>query len=222
VQGPAAAQFATSTVKAKKVYLVQDDSDYGIGLGTATSAALGKALVGTDKVTTGQKDFSATVSKIINSKADAVYYAGYYAEGAPFDNQLVQKGFKGVFIGPDGAKDDQFIKQAGDASSNAFFTCPCIPGELIPDFEKAYSAAFSAEPGTYSIEGYDSATILLSGIDKGKTSRADLLSYVKSYDADGLSKHYKWDATGELAAPAVYGYKIEGGKIVPIGVIGNK
>ncbi|MDQ1577525.1 MAG: branched-chain amino acid transport system substrate-binding protein [Microbacteriaceae bacterium] len=222
VQGPAAAQFATSTVKAKKVYLVQDDSDYGIGLGTATSAALGKSLVGTDKVTTGQKDFSATVSKIINSKADAVYYAGYYAEGAPFDNQLVQKGFKGVFIGPDGAKDDQFIKQAGDASSNAFFTCPCIPGELIPDFEKAYSAAFSAEPGTYSIEGYDSATILLSGIDKGKTSRADLLSYVKSYDADGLSKHYKWDATGELAAPAVYGYKIEGGKIVPIGVIGNK
>ncbi|MCU1507101.1 MAG: branched-chain amino acid transport system substrate-binding protein [Microbacteriaceae bacterium] len=222
VQGPAAAQFATSTVKAKKVYLVQDDSDYGIGLGTATSAALGKSLVGTDKVTTGQKDFSATVSKIINSKADAVYYAGYYAEGAPFDNQLVQKGFKGVFIGPDGAKDDQFIKQAGSASSNAFFTCPCIPGELIPDFEKAYKTAFSAEPGTYSIEGYDSATILLSGIDKGKTSRADLLSYVKSYNADGLSKHYKWDATGELAAPAVYGYKIEGGKIVPIGVIGNK
>jgi branched-chain amino acid transport system substrate-binding protein len=222
VQGPAAAQFATGTVKAKKVYLVQDDSDYGIGLGTATSAALGTALAGTDKVTTGQKDFSATVSKIINSKADAVYYAGYYAEGAPFDNQLVQKGFKGVFIGPDGAKDDQFIKQAGSASSNAFFTCPCIPGELIPDFQKAYSAAFNAVPGTYSIEGYDSATILLSGIDKGKSSRADLLSYVKSYDADGLSKHYKWDATGELAAPAVYGYKVEGGKIVPIGVIGNK
>jgi branched-chain amino acid transport system substrate-binding protein len=222
VQGPAAAQFATDTVKAKKVYLVQDDSDYGIGLGTATSKSLGSALVGSDKVTTGQKDFSATVSKIINSKADAVYYAGYYAEGAPFDQTLVNKGFKGVFIGPDGAKDDQFIKQAGDASSNAFFTCPCIPGELIPDFQKAYSAAFNAEPGTYSIEGYDSATILLSGIDKGKGSRADLLSYVKSYDADGLSKHYKWDATGELAAPAVYGYKVEGGKIVPVGVIGDK
>ncbi|MET4781452.1 branched-chain amino acid ABC transporter substrate-binding protein [Glaciihabitans sp. UYNi722] len=221
VQGPAAAKFATDKLKAKKVYLVQDDSDYGIGLGTATSKGLGSALAGTDKVTTGQKDFSAVISKIINAKADAVYYAGYYAEGAPFDQQLVNKGFKGTFIGPDGAKDDQFIKQAGDASSNAFFTCPCIPGELIPDFEKAYKAAFSAEPGTYSIEGYDSATVLLSGIDKGKTSRADLLSYVKSYDADGLSKHYKWDATGELATPAVYGYKVQDGKILPIGVIGK-
>ncbi len=221
IQGPAAAKFVTDQLKAKKVYLVQDDSDYGIGLGEATSKALGSALVGTDKVTTGQKDFSATVSKIVNSKADAVYYAGYYAEGAPFDAQLVKKGFKGTFIGPDGAKDDQFIKQAGSASANAYFTCPCIPGELIPDFEKAYKAAFNAEPGTYSIEGYDATTVLLSGIDKGNATRADLLSYVASYDADGLSKHYKWDSTGELQAPAVYGYKVADGKIEPIGQIGK-
>jgi branched-chain amino acid transport system substrate-binding protein len=178
VQGPAAAKFLTSTLKEKKVYLVQDDSDYGIGL-------------------------------------------GYYAEGAPFDQQLVAKGFKGAFIGPDGVKDDQFIKLAGNASANAYFTCPCIPGELIPSFESAYSSAFNMDPGTYSIEGYDSATILLAGIDKGNTTRPKLLDWVKNYDADGLSKHYKWDSTGELNAPAVYGYEVKDGKIVPIGVIGK-
>jgi branched-chain amino acid transport system substrate-binding protein len=220
VQGPAAAKFLTGKLEAKKVYLVQDDSDYGIGLATTTSKALGDALVGTDKVTTGQKDFSAVVSKILNAKPDAVYYSGYYAEGAPFDQQLVAKGYTGTFVGPDGVKDDQFIKLAGDASSNAYFTCPCIPGELIPDFEKAYKTLASAEPGTYSIEGYDAATVLLSGIDQGKTTRADLKEFVKSYDKDGLSKHYKWDSEGELQAPTVYGYKVEGGKIVPIGTIG--
>ena len=221
IQGPAAAKFATDQLKAKKVYLVQDDSDYGIGLGTATGKALGKAEVGSDKVTTGQKDFSATVSKVINSGADAVYYAGYYAEGAPFDQQLVQKGFKGIFIGPDGVKDPAFIQQAGSASANAYFTCPCIPGELIPSFEKAYKSAFGNDPGTYSIEGYDSATILLAGIDKGNTTRAKLLDWVTNYDADGLSKHYKWDSTGELQAPAVYGYKVAGKNIEPIGQIGK-
>jgi branched-chain amino acid transport system substrate-binding protein len=221
VQGPAAAKFVTGTLKAKKVFLVQDDSDYGIGLAKTTGDALGSAEIGSDKVITGQKDFSSTVSKVISSKADAVYYSGYYAEGAPFDQQLVSKGYKGVFIGPDGVKDDQFIKQAGNASSNAYFTCPCIPGELIPDFEKAYKAAFSAEPGTYSIEGYDATTVLLSGIDKGNDTRAKLLSYVTSYDADGLSKHYRWDSTGELQAPAVYGYEVKNGAIVPIGVIGK-
>ncbi|WP_245933388.1 branched-chain amino acid ABC transporter substrate-binding protein [Arthrobacter livingstonensis] len=221
VQGPAAAKFITGKLGAKKVYLVQDDSDYGIGLGKTTSDGLGSALIGTDKVTTGQKDFSATISKIMNSKADAVFYSGYYAEGAPFDQQLVAKGFTGTFIGPDGLKDDQFIKQAGDASSNAFFTCPCIPGELIPTFESAYKAANNMEPGTYSIEGYDAATVLLAGIDAGNQDRAKLLSWVKSYDKDGLSKHYKWNDKGELQAPTVYGYKVENGKIVPIGAIGE-
>ncbi len=222
VQGPAAAQFLTQTLKQKKVYLVEDDSDYGIGLATTTSAALGSALIGTDKVITGQKDFSATVSKIINSKADAVYYSGYYAEAAPFDRQLVQKGFTGAFVGPDGVKDDQFIKLAGSSSSNAYFTCPCIPGELIPSFASAYKAAFNADPGTYSIEGYDAATVLLTGIDKGNNTRPTLLDFVKNYNADGLSKHYQWNAKGELATPAVYGYEVSNGKIVPIGVIGNK
>lgn len=222
VQGPAAAKFLTGKLGAKKVYLVQDDSDYGIGLGTSTSAGLGSALVGTEKVTTGQKDFSAVISKIMNAKADAVFYSGYYAEGAPFDQQLSGKGFTGTFVAPDGVKDDQFIKQAGDASNNAYFTCPCIPGELIPDFATAYKdVSKGAEPGTYSIEGYDAATVLLSGIDAGKQSRADLLSWVKAYDKDGLSKHYKWDAKGELQAPTVYGYKVENGKIVPIGPIGE-
>ena len=220
-QGPAAAKFVTDTLKAKKVYLVQDDSDYGIGLAKTTGDALGSAKIGSDKVTTGQKDFSAVISKIMNAKPDAAYYAGYYAEAAPFDQQLVAKGFTGSFVGPDGVKDDQFIKLAGDASKNAFFTCPCIPGELLKDFEGQYKTAFSAEPGTYSIEGYDAATVLLSGIDAGKTSRADLKSWVKDYDKDGLSKHYKWDSTGELQAPAVYGYKIEDGKIVYIGQIGK-
>jgi branched-chain amino acid transport system substrate-binding protein len=220
VQGPAAATFITKELKDKKVYVVQDDSDYGIGLSTAIQKSLGSDVVGTDKVTTGQKDFSATVSKIINAKPDAVFYSGYYAEGAPFDQQLVNKGYKGVFIGPDGVKDDQFIKLAGDASNNAYFTCPCIPGELITSFSDQYQSAFNAAPGTYSIEGYDSATILLAGIDKGDTDRAKLKDWVKNYNADGLSKHYQWGPTGELAKSTVYGYKVDNGKIVSVGVIG--
>jgi branched-chain amino acid transport system substrate-binding protein len=221
VQGPAAAKFITGKLQAKKVCVIQDDSDYGIGLATAINGALGGAAADCqDKVTTGQKDFSAVVSKIINAKPDAVFYSGYYAEGAPLDQQLVNKGYTGTFVGPDGVKDDQFIKLAGDASGNAFFTCPCVPGELLPTFADAYKGVSGgAAPGTYSLEGYDSATILLKGIDSGIKDRAGLLQFVKNYNADGFSKHFQWDATGELATTAVYGYKVENGKIVYVGTI---
>lgn len=216
VQGPAVAVLAKK-LDAKKVYVVGDDSDYGIGLFKTSTEGLGAMLAGTDKVTTGQKDFSATISKILNAKPDAVFYSGYYAEGAPFNQQLVAKGFKGVFIGPDGVKDDQFVKQAGSSSANAYFTCPCLPGELIPDFADAYKKAFKAAPGTYSIEGYDTAIVLLQGIDQGNTTREKLHTFVEGYSGQGFAKSYKWGDDGELTETPVFGYKVDNGKIVSVG-----
>lgn len=221
-QGPAAAKFMTSKLNAKKVCVIQDDSDYGIGLAKATNAALGSVADAAcaDKVTTGQKDFSSTVSKVNAVKPDAVFYAGYYAEGAPFDQQLVNKGYSGIFVGPDGVKDPAFIQQAGAASSNAVFTCPCKDGSLIPSFSSDYEKiSGGTAPGTYSLEGYDAATILLKGIDANNTTRAALQNFVKNYNGDGLSKHFQWDATGELTSSAVYGYKVQNGKIVYVGQI---
>jgi branched-chain amino acid transport system substrate-binding protein len=222
VQGPAAAKFLTGKLKAKKVCVVQDDSAYGVGLAATTLAALGSASdpACADKVTTGQKDFSSTVSKIMAAKPDAVFYSGYYAEGAPFDQQLVNRSFSGIFLGPDGVKDPAFIKQAGSASSNAYFTCPCVPGELIPTFAKDYATVSGGTaPGTYSLEGYDATTVLLKGIDSGATTRAALLNFVKNYNGDGLSKHFQWTSTGELQNTTVYGYKVQNGKIVFVGTI---
>ena len=42
---------------------------------------------------------------------------------------------------------------------------------------------------------------------------------VKAYDKDGLSKHYKWDSTGELQAPTVYGYKVDNGMVTLFGQV---
>ncbi|HEY4020102.1 MAG TPA: branched-chain amino acid ABC transporter substrate-binding protein [Pseudonocardiaceae bacterium] len=222
VQGPAAASLMTSKLGAKSVCVIQDDSAYGIGLATATIKALGSADNANcnDKVTTGQKDFGSTVSKVTNAKAGAVFYSGYYTEAAPLDQQLVNQGYTGPFVAPDGAKDPEFIKLAGGASKNAYFTCACIDGSLIPSFSTAYEKVSNGvAPGTYSVEGYDSATILLKGIDAKNTTRSALLSYVKGYSADGLSKHFQWNATGELAVSTIYAYEVKNGAIVYAGTI---
>jgi branched-chain amino acid transport system substrate-binding protein len=222
VQGPAAAKLMTSKLNAKRVCVVQDDSAYGVGIAATTTTALGSAndVACSDKVTTGQKDFSSTVSKVMAAKPDAVFYAGYYAEGAPFDQQLVNKGYSGLWVGPDGTKDTAFIKQAGSASSNAYFACPCVAADLIPSFVKDYATVSNgATPGTYSAEGYDAATIFLKGIDAKNTDRAGILNYVKNYNGDGLTKHFQWQSNGELSQSTVYAYKVQGDKIVYVGTI---
>lgn len=209
IQGPAVAAYMKDTLKYAKVCVVQDDSDYGVGLAKAINDGLGGVADSAcaAKVKTGDKDFSAAVQLIKGESPDAVFYAGYYAEGAPFASQLKSGGVTATFVSGDGTNDPQFVTQAGDASKGAYLSCPCGPA---PDkFASDYTAKFNMAPGVYSVEAYDLATIMLKGIDSGVKDRAGLVDYVKNYDGDGLARHYKWDSTGELASALIWIYQVK-------------
>jgi branched-chain amino acid transport system substrate-binding protein len=120
-------------------------------------------------------------------------------------------------------KDPQFIKLAGQAAAQgAYFTCPCVPADASKEFAAQYKAKYGTDPQTYSAESYDAATILLSGIDHGNDTRAKLLDWVNAYDADGITKHIKFDSTGELAGqPAIWSYVVQGDAIVKYQLIGG-
>jgi len=220
-QGPAAAKFITGQLGAKSVCVIKDDSDYGIGLAKTVSATLGSAQTCTDDVKTGQKDFSATIGKINQAKPDAVFYSGYYQEGGPFWQQLKQAGYAGKFVAPDGVKDPNFIKLAGQSvAEGVYFTCPCVPATASATFAQQYQAKFGQPPQTYSAEAYDATTVLLQGIDHGAKTRADELAYVKGYSADGITKHMQWGPNGELAGTiTIWSYIVKGGQIVQLNAI---
>lgn len=209
LQGPSVAHYLTGTGGFKKVCVVQDDSDYGVGLAKAVVAALGSAndTSCSANVKTGDRDFSATVSKLSAAKPDAIFYSGYYAEAAPLVSQLHSAGVSATFVSDDGTNDPQFVKQAGDSAKGALLSCPCGPA---PDtFSAQYKALNSQDPGVYSVEAYDLTTIVLKAIDSGKVSRPDVLNFVRDYDGQGLARHYKWNSTGELANALIWMYKVQ-------------
>lgn len=208
-QGAAAANYMTGTLGYKKVCVVQDDSDYGVGLAQVVTKTLGSAADGScaAKVKNGDKDFSATVQIIKTAAPDAVYYAGYYAEASPFLSQLRSSGVTAAFVSDDGSNDPQLIAQAGNAAKDAYLTCPCGPAPAA--YAAKYQAKFNQAPGTYSVEGYDLATIILKGIDSGITDRSKMVDFVRAYDGYGLAKQYKWDATGELGATTTWIYQVK-------------
>ena len=209
VQGPAVANYMVKTLGYKKVCVVQDNSDYGVGLAEEITKGLGASADANcaAKVKGGDKDFSATVQLVKGEEPDAVFYAGYYAEGAPFVQQLRDGGVTATFVSADGTNDPQFVDQAGSSSKDAILSCPCGPA---PDaYATEYQDLNGAAPGVYSTEGYDLTTIMLTGIDSGVTDRAGLIDYVKNYDGLGLARQYKWDATGELSSSLIWIYKVQ-------------
>ncbi len=127
-QGAAAATYITDTAGASKVFVIDDGSDYGKGLASYVKKGLGSKVVKTDTVQTGQTDFSASVTSVTSSGADAVFYGGYYAEAGLLVKQLRQAGYKGLFMSGDGSEDPAFVKAAGaQAANDAVLTAPAGP-----------------------------------------------------------------------------------------------
>ena len=193
VQGPAVAKYMAGKLGYKKVCVIKDNSTYGVGLAKTITDGLGSAHDAScdADVKAKERDFSATVSKVTQAKPDAIFYSGYYAEAAPLVQQLKNQGVNAAFVSADGSNDPQFVSQAGSASKDAYLSCPCGPAK--DPFKADYKAAFNQEPGVYSVEAYDLATILLKGIDEGKVTRPELLDLrPKTYNGTGLARQYKW------------------------------
>ena len=182
LQGPALARTATTGVKNPTVFMVSDQSSYSEGLFASTKAALGTALEGSDKAAKGTTDFSATISKIKAAKANIVIYTGYYADGAKFVKQLRDKNYKGIFAAGDGVLNSEFPKLAGKRQSEgARLTAPIVPLEVAsPKLTADFKKEFGAAPGVYTTEAFTATNMILEAIKKGKTSRADILAYVKA------------------------------------------
>ena len=182
LQGPALARVATTGVKDPTVFMVSDQTSYSEGLFSAVKAALGTALEASDKAAKGTTDFSATISKVRASKANVVIYTGYYADGAKFLKQLRDKNYKGVFAAGDGVLNSEFPKLAGKRQSEgARLTAPIVPLEVAsPSLTAQFKKEFGANPGVYTTEAFTATNMILEAIKKGKTTRADILAYIKT------------------------------------------
>jgi branched-chain amino acid transport system substrate-binding protein len=209
VQGPSVANYLKNTRNFKKICVVDDSTDYGLGLAQAMRETLGPVADSACNISVkkGDKDFSAAVTQIKGVNPDALFYSGYYSEAAPLVQQLKDGGVTATFVSADGTKDPEFVKQAGEASKDAILSCPC--GPATGAFADNYTKKFGQEPGTYSTEGYDLGTILLKGIDSGAITRPALLDFVKNYNGQGVARKYQWTDKGELTTTLIWIYKVQ-------------
>ena len=227
VQGPAAADYIAKSLKATKAFVIDDKTQYGVGLASAITTQL-KAdgvAVTTDSAAQKTPDYSALASKVASSGATAMYYAGYYADGGIFAKALKAAGYTGTMISGDGSKDPNFITTAGqDAAQGWQFTCPCLdPGNdpKFADFVTQYKALSNSDPGTYSVEGYDAANVIITVLKQlGPTAtRSQVLDAVGKIDYQGLSKEIKFDANGDVSGKSIYVYKVNGTSLSLVGEV---
>ncbi|MGE3325109.1 MAG: branched-chain amino acid ABC transporter substrate-binding protein [Acidimicrobiia bacterium] len=218
-QAPGVVTLITKTIGGKKVGVIDDASDYGKGLADAVRKGLGAANTANATIDPKAADFSAAVASMKSAAVDVVFYSGYYAEAAKMAQQLKDAGVTAKFVSGDGSLDQGFIDNGGTAAEGAYLTATGAPPDINPEFAAAFQKAYGTPPALYSPEAYDCAQVFLAAIAAGKVTRADIAAFVEAYDAPGITKQIKFDATGEPAGEAVFYTVVEGGKLVSKGLI---
>jgi len=224
LQGPALAKYATAGVSNAKVFVFDDQSAYAVPLRGFVEAGLkkvaGATVVGGDSVPNTTTDFSPTIAKIKTSGATVVIYTGYYSQAAVFIKQLRDSGSKAVFAGGDGVFNQEFPKLAGAAAEGSKVTGVGGLAGISPKLEADFKKKMGVSSGVYSVESYDAANILLSGIKAGKTTRVKMLAYVKAYKGKSVSGNtIKFDKNGDISYGLFAGFTTKNGVLVNTGII---
>ncbi|GAA4669372.1 branched-chain amino acid ABC transporter substrate-binding protein [Streptomyces chumphonensis] len=225
-QGAGMAKYFDQATDAEKVVVVDDKTDYGVGLADVAEKELTAAGIEVVRQSVPQKtpDYSAAARSVVGQKADGLIYAGYYEDAGPFATKLAEAGFEGTTMSGDGTNDMGFVKLAGDAANGWKLTCPCTDPtqeDATKAFADDYQAEFNQAPGTYSAESYDVAQMIIAQIAETGGAESDsekLLESLRGVEYKGLTKTFSFDDKGEFKNQTIYMYEVQDEKI---GYVGN-
>ena len=229
IQGPFAAQFAVKTVMAKTIAIVHDKKAYGQGLAEAFAKEAkkdGATVLKTETINPGDKDFSATITKLKAEKPDFLFYGGEYPEASLLTKQLKSAGLKIPLMGGDGVQADDYIKIAGAAAEGDYATALGAPTDSLASakqFVTDYAAAKYADPiGPYGAYAYDAANVIIaalakstaSGSKSGQALRDEVTKGVQDANYDGITGKITFDQFGDTTVKVLTVYQVKSGKFV--------
>ncbi|MDO5290916.1 MAG: high-affinity branched-chain amino acid ABC transporter substrate-binding protein [Pseudomonadota bacterium] len=203
-QAPVAAQYILQHHKGKTIAVLHDKQQYGEGLASSVKKALEQAsqpVALYEGLNAGDKDYSALIAKLKRANAELVYFGGYHGEMGLLLRQARQAGLNAVFMGGDGAGNQEISAIAGDASEGMLVTLPRA-------FEKdpknkalvdRFAAAKKDPSGVYVLPGYAALQVIAQGIQKaGAADPVKVAAALRAGSFDTPIGQIGFDAKGDV------------------------
>ena len=221
VQGPALYKLATKGVSSPKVFVIDDQSPYGVGLVDYMKLG-GAVLAGQDSVPDKTTDWSATISKVKSAGANVVIFTGYYAQAATLYRQLRDSGYTGILAGGDGVLSPGILTLvSASILEGVRLTGGTVPlTEIDPKIEADFKKKMKVSSGTYAAESIDATNVFLSCIAKGVSTRDAMLKCVKAFKGKSITgAALSFDRNGDTAGGVMNGFEIKSGAIKYTGAV---
>jgi len=231
LQGKVAAIWASS-LGAKTVYVLDDQELYGKGIADifeATAQEKGLKVLGREGIDPKASDYKALMTKIKALNPDLIYFGGITQNNA---GQLI-KDMRNVgmtadkvkFMGPDGIYEQALVDAAGKDAEGVYATFGGVPGKELTGDGKVwydnYKAKYNAEPEAYAAYGYESAKVIVNGINAVcKNDRAAIREAVMgTKNFQGLLGTWSFDENGDTTITTMSGNVVKDGKFEFVSVL---
>jgi branched-chain amino acid transport system substrate-binding protein len=171
-QGPVIANFVQEEFGFTKAGVLYDvASDYPKGLAEFFKSGwedIGGTVVAYESFTTGDTDFSAQLTSIIDAGAEFIFAPQYYNEVALIVQQANELGFTGPIVGSDSWGSAELMNLCGDLCKGLFFsTHYAAEGATgaTKDFIDQYNAKYGYVPDDVGALTWDAMNIVKQAIE---------------------------------------------------------
>ena len=198
---------------AKSVAIVYTNNDYGLNMlsyMTQEAEADGVVITDTEAIASGEKDFTAIVSKMRQTEPEAVAIMGSYNEVANCVKQIRQVGWDVPVAISGSALTDQLVELLGDDVNGIYSNMAFVASDNTPEtkeFNEEFTKRANMPPSFHSISTYDTVMLVCDAAIKcgDNLNRETLKDAIQSYKGfDGLMGPFEFTEDG-----AVYrGYKV--------------
>src|SRR5574340_78683 len=216
-QGRVVAKFALDNLGAKNAAVLYDvASDYNKGIAEffkQTFEENGGTIVAFETYTTGDKDFSAQLTKIKDTNPDVIFLPNYYSEVPLQIQQAHRLGITAPFLGSDSWGSSELLSLCGADCEGYYFSTHYAADAATPvatKFIEAYKATYGTTPDDVAALTYDSFGLLWNALQlAGAVDRESVRT--------GMSKITNYEGvTGNMAFQAGSGDPIKSAVILQI------
>ncbi len=209
--GAGVATYAADALKVKNVAIIDDGSDYGMGVAEVfkkTATSKGLTVVAEKHIKSDATDFSTVLAAINASKPDAIFFGGMGTQGGPMLKQMEQLGLNDVkFLGGDGICTRDFIN--GTAGAKTINNVVCaeagVPLETLPAgkaLRSKYDARFPGEYRVYSPYTYDATLVLVDAMKRANSTDPGVyLPKLMETNYQGVTGTIAFETNGERKNP---------------------
>lgn len=170
-EGRVLARFITDTLGAKTAAVLYDVASEApksqAELFRQTFEQLGGKVVAFETYTTGDRDFSAQLTKIQSAKPDVLFLPAYYNDVGLIAQQARRQGFDKALIGSDAWSSPELVKLAKGAVEGAYFANHYAADSATPaarEFIAAYQQKYGKTPDDVAALTYDAMGLLFAAL----------------------------------------------------------